>query len=199
MTRLKWNRPRQVFEPWYSRDLFGPKPAPVKVERLPRRKFSQPKPQTGSFLSNAGPVAGGEVLRTRDIEKARLALCLATSATVWCDGAELFDGGAHGTNNAAELQAAIAAFQILPETCAATIFGDSQYLIFGISKWSAAWKRKNWQKAGQPIPNADLWKQLDALASGRSIDWQWVRGHAGNANNELADKLAGFAAETVLE
>jgi ribonuclease HI len=227
MTRLRWNRPRKVFAPWYAaeRDLFGPKPGPVKVERLPRRKTARPQVRpaplpvvaaAGADLSTAVDKipersATVEVLRTRDLDKARIALCLATSATVWCDGAavpnpgrigwgvvvvadgvrvELFDGGAHGTNNAAELQAAILALQILPASCSATIFGDSQYVILGISKWSAAWKRKNWQKAGQPIPNADLWKQLDALAAGRSISWQWVRGHAGNTNNEIADRLA---------
>jgi ribonuclease HI len=103
---------------------------------------------------------------------------------------ELYAGGMDGTNNAAELAAAHMALEALPAGCRVTLYADSQYLIFGMSKWIDGWRRKNFQRGGMDIPNADLWRALDVLNSRRSIRWEWLRGHCGNRGNEIADQLA---------
>jgi ribonuclease HI len=103
---------------------------------------------------------------------------------------EICAGGDPGTNNHAELGAALLALSVLPPQCRVTIYADSQYLVFGITKWIGNWRRKDFKRNGDPIPNADLWLQLDAINSGRSIRWEWVRGHVGNRGNDLADRLA---------
>jgi len=64
----------------------------------------------------------------------------------------------------------------------------------GISVWIRDWKRRGWRTAAkQPVKNADLWQRLDQLAQGHDIEWHWVRGHAGHAENERADALANRA------
>jgi len=40
------------------------------------------------------------------------------------------------------------------------------------------------------VKNADLWRELDALAQEHQVEWHWVRGHAGHPENERADRLA---------
>lgn len=90
-----------------------------------------------------------------------------------------------------ELQAAIGALKALTRPCAVEFHTDSQYLRKGISEWLPEWERRNWQtKAGRPVQNADLWRELDAMTHQHTIDWQWVRGHAGNPFNERVDRLA---------
>ncbi|PIX75711.1 MAG: ribonuclease HI, partial [Rhodocyclales bacterium CG_4_10_14_3_um_filter_68_10] len=42
----------------------------------------------------------------------------------------------------------------------------------------------------RPVKNIDLWQALDRIASRHRIEWHWVRGHAGHAENERADGLA---------
>ena len=104
---------------------------------------------------------------------------------------ELFGGEAHTTNNRMELTAAIRALEALKRPVPVTIYTDSQYLRQGITEWLAGWKRNNWRtKSKQPVKNDDLWRELDVLAQRHTIDWRWVKGHAGHAENERADELA---------
>ena len=99
------------------------------------------------------------------------------------------------TNQRMELMAAIKALEFLPEGRPLTIHSDSQYVVRGITEWITNWKRNGWRNAqGKPVANQELWKCLDALADGRDIEWQWVRGHAGNPGNERANRLAEAAA-----
>lgn len=97
------------------------------------------------------------------------------------------------TNNRMEMQAAIAALELLSATQpqeAVTLYTDSEYLINGITKWIKGWKRKGWRTSqGQPVLNQDLWETLDKL-NHRGIHWQHVRGHNGNAGNERCDAIA---------
>lgn len=75
------------------------------------------------------------------------------------------------------------------------IFSDSQYVVKGISQWVPGWRRRNWKTAtGSPVKNADLWKELDSLRGFHQIEWNWVRGHNGNEDNEIADRLANDVA-----
>lgn len=106
---------------------------------------------------------------------------------------ELFGGEKETTNNRMEMMAVIQALTALKRPCAVTLFIDSQYVLKGITEWLPAWKARNWKTAAkQPVKNADLWQQLDVLASekGHIIDWRWVRGHTGDLGNERADTLA---------
>ncbi len=103
----------------------------------------------------------------------------------------LHGGEQHTTNNRMELMAAIRALEALKRSCEVTLYTDSRYVKDGINQWLPAWKRKGWKTAaGKPVKNADLWRRLDELAQQHRINWQWVRGHTGNAGNELADQLA---------
>jgi ribonuclease HI len=61
----------------------------------------------------------------------------------------------------------------------------------GITEWMPGWKRKNWKTAdGKPVKNVDLWQRLDAARAPHEVEWRWVKGHAGDLGNELADQLA---------
>lgn len=111
---------------------------------------------------------------------------------------ELFGGEANTTNNRMELLAVIRALESLTRRCRVQVHTDSQYVQKGISEWIHGWKRRGWKTAdNSPVKNADLWRQLDALASQHEVEWRWVKGHAGHAENERADALANRGAATV--
>jgi ribonuclease HI len=104
---------------------------------------------------------------------------------------KLSGGEPNTTNNRMELQAVIEALKSLKRPAYIHIHTDSQYVHKGISEWMTSWKRKGWQTAGgKPVKNQDLWQMLDELASRHHVKWEWVRGHAGHAGNEEADRLA---------
>ena len=115
------------------------------------------------------------------------------------DGAVREMGGreADTTNNRMELQGALAALQAVEPGAAATVFSDSQYVIHGLTRWLAGWKRKGWVTATRaPVKNRDLWMQLDDAGPER-VQWRHVRGHSGDPNNDRADEIArGFASGT---
>ena len=104
---------------------------------------------------------------------------------------ELFGGEADTTNNRMELMAAISALEALKKPCDITLHIDSQYVRQGITQWIHGWKKNGWKTADKkPVKNAELWQRLEAAASRHRIDWQWVKGHAGDPMNERADELA---------
>ena len=111
---------------------------------------------------------------------------------------ELFGGEAYTTNNRMELTAIIQGLAALKRPCAVVIYTDSQYVKNGMEKWIHGWKKNGWKTASkQPVKNEDLWQQLDRLAAQHQIQWQWVRGHAGHAENERADALANQGVASV--
>lgn len=127
----------------------------------------------GACRGNPGPGGWGAVLRYKGAEK------------------ELFGGEDATTNNRMELTAVIRALEALKRPSRVRLYTDSQYVQKGISEWIHAWKRKGWKTADRKdVRNADLWRELDALAARHEIEWHWVRGHAGHAENERADALA---------
>ena len=70
---------------------------------------------------------------------------------------------------------------------------DSQYVQKGITEWISQWKRRGWRTAGKtPVKNEDLWRRLDEVAAAHRVEWIWVKGHAGHAGNERADRLANM-------
>jgi ribonuclease HI len=104
---------------------------------------------------------------------------------------EMSGGEAATTNNRMELMAAISALEALQEGSNVDIHTDSEYVQKGISTWIHGWKRKGWRTAsGSPVKNTELWKRLDAAQSRHRVEWHWVRGHTGHAENERADELA---------
>jgi len=108
---------------------------------------------------------------------------------------ELSGGEAHSTNNRMEMMAAIMALEALTEPCAVVLHTDSQYLRQGITQWLPGWVRKHWKTAsGAAVKNRDLWERLHAATQRHTIDWRWVKGHAGNPENERVDALARDAA-----
>lgn len=127
----------------------------------------------GACKGNPGPGGWGVLLRSGGREK------------------ELHGGEPATTNNRMELIAVIEGLAALRKPSRVLVFTDSQYVQKGISQWIHDWKRRGWRTAAKkPVKNADLWRRLDELAGGHSVEWHWVKGHAGHPENERADALA---------
>lgn len=132
----------------------------------------------GACSGNPGPGGWGVILQYGDKRK------------------ELCDGEAHTTNNRMELTAAIKALEALKEPCAVELWTDSQYVQQGITEWIKRWQSNGWRTANRkPVQNAELWQQLLALTEKHMVSWQWLKGHAGHAENERCDELARAALE----
>ena len=132
----------------------------------------------GACKGNPGPGGWGALLRVGRHEK------------------ELSGGERETTNNRMELTAAIRALEALIEPCVVVLHSDSKYVLDGITKWVHGWQKNGWKNASkQPVRNADLWHELIAAAKQHEVDWVWVKGHAGHAENERVDALACAAAE----
>ena len=100
-------------------------------------------------------------------------------------------GDPETTNNRMELTAAIEALNVLTRPRKVVLYTDSKYVMDGINEWMANWKKRGWKTADRkPVKNVDLWQRLDTLTQKHDIDWQWIKGHAGHAENERADELA---------
>ncbi|MCB1664556.1 MAG: ribonuclease HI [Pseudomonadales bacterium] len=104
----------------------------------------------------------------------------------------LYGGEPMTTNNRMELMAVIQGLQALKRPgLDIKVFSDSKYVLNGISEWLPNWKKRGWKTAAKkPVLNADLWQVLDELAAQHQIQWEWVKGHSGHPENELADSLA---------
>jgi len=94
------------------------------------------------------------------------------------------------TNNRMELTAAIKAFETLNRECEIDFYTDSEYLMRGITEWIETWRARNWRRKSGSLKNIDLWQALDKLIAQHTIEWHWVRGHAGNRYNQRVDYLA---------
>ena len=95
------------------------------------------------------------------------------------------------TNNRMELIAPIMALKKIKKKSEITIFTDSKYVKDGITDWIKKWKQNNWQSSNKkPVKNKDLWVKLDNSCQKHKITWKWVKAHAGNKYNNLADELA---------
>lgn len=99
------------------------------------------------------------------------------------------------TNNRMELTAAIKALQEVYKTPhlrtrPVTVYSDSQYVKNGITQWIAKWKKNGWLTAAKkPVLNKDLWLALDRVYNSLTVEWKWVKGHAGITYNERCDQL----------
>ena len=111
---------------------------------------------------------------------------------------ELRGGERATTNNRMELTAAISALEHFPEGASIEMRCDSQYVVKSVTEWMRGWKARGWRTATGPVKNIDLMQRLDALAAARDVRWTWVRGHAGEAGNERADRLAALGRREAL-
>lgn len=96
------------------------------------------------------------------------------------------------TNNRMELTAVIEALSSLKEPCEVLLTTDSKYVCDAVTKcWVYSWKKNGWRKADKkPALNVDLWEKLLPLLEKHSVEWNWVKGHAGHPYNERCDALA---------
>ncbi|PSC04638.1 ribonuclease HI [Alsobacter soli] len=95
------------------------------------------------------------------------------------------------TNNRMELMAAIMALEALKRPCVVDLYTDSQYVRQGVTSWIYGWKKNGWKTADKkPVKNAELWQQLDAARAKHTVQFHWVKGHAGHTENEMVDGLA---------
>lgn len=113
---------------------------------------------------------------------------------------ELFGNDPDTTNNRMELLAIIQALRELPDSSRVRIKSDSQYAIKGCTEWMPNWKRRGWRTSDKkPVKNRDLWQELLRLTELHTVEWQWVRGHSGDADNERVDALANMAIDQLAE
>ena len=102
------------------------------------------------------------------------------------------------TNNQMELTAVIKALGFFSESTEIEIFTDSKYVMDGITEYIKKWKVNGWKTASKkPVKNTDLWKQLDDLSAQHSITWNWVKGHSGHRENDIADELANLGIDNL--
>ena len=95
------------------------------------------------------------------------------------------------TNNRMELMAPIMALKNIKKASKIIIYTDSTYVKNGITTWIKNWEKNGWKSVNKkPIKNRDLWITLNELSKKQVIDWKWIKAHAGNKYNEIADKLA---------
>ena len=135
----------------------------------------------GACKGNPGPGGWGVYIQSNEDEK------------------ELYGGNPETTNNQMEMQAALEALKHLKdEDEVIELFTDSNYLRQGITEWIHKWKKNNWKTASKkPVANRDLWIEISDLNEKMTVEWNWVKGHAGDPGNERADELANIGAESV--
>lgn len=127
----------------------------------------------GACSGNPGPGGYGAILRYGGNEK------------------EISGGAPETTNNRMEMTAVIEALRQLTRPCRVIVTTDSQYVVKGMTEWIEGWQRRGWQNSKkEPVLNRDLWERLLEQTQRHTVDWKWVRGHAGHPENERCDQLA---------
>ena len=135
----------------------------------------------GACKGNPGPGGWGVYIQSNEDEK------------------ELYGGNPETTNNQMEMQAALEALKHLKDKDEVIeLYTDSNYLRQGITEWIHKWKKNNWRTAAKkPVANRDLWIEISDLDEKMTVQFNWVKGHAGDPGNERADELANIGAESV--
>jgi ribonuclease HI len=127
----------------------------------------------GACSGNPGKGGWGALIQENDNEKK-------------LSGSEL-----NTTNNRMELTAVIKELEHYDEAREIEVFTDSKYVMQGITEWIKNWKNNHWKTSQKKdVKNKDLWILLDTVSAKHDIKWSWVKGHAGDYGNEIADKLA---------
>lgn len=105
---------------------------------------------------------------------------------------ELSGGFRQTTNNRMEIYAVIAGLQALKEPCRVKLFCDSEYVVKAMTEgWAHRWWANNWHRnRKERAANHDLWEKVLSLCSIHQVEFIWVRGHSGIAENERCDQLS---------
>jgi ribonuclease HI len=124
----------------------------------------------GASKGNPGPGGYGTVLKYGQHRK------------------ELSEGYRKTTNNRMELLAVIKGLEALTrDGLDVTIYSDSKYVVDTVTKgWLWGWVKKDFRDKKNP----DLWKRFIPVYKKQKVKFKWVKGHAGNPDNERCDQLA---------
>jgi ribonuclease HI len=133
----------------------------------------------GACLGNPGPGGYGVVLLHGEYRR------------------ELSGGYRLTTNNRMELTAAIQGLAALKQPCRVQLVSDSEYVVNAIEKgWARRWRANGWYRQNRKMAeNRDLWEALLRLCEKHQVRFEWIKGHAGHAENERCDQLALHAAK----
>ena len=128
----------------------------------------------GACSGNPGPGGWGAVLKYGEHRR------------------ELCGGEKNTTNNRMELTAVIESLSALKEPCIVELYSDSKYIIDAVTKgWAVRWRDNGWKRNKKEAAlNPDLWQKLLELLELHQVNWHWVKGHAGEIENERCDFLA---------
>lgn len=157
----------------------------AKVPQFPEKNKVSSEPEDkvivytdGGCIGNPGPGGFGVVLKFRGCRK------------------ELSGGYRKTTNNRMELLACIEGLIALKKRCSVVIHSDSKYVVDAVEKgWARRWRSRGWMRTKtEPAENVDLWEQLLELCDKHHVEFKWVKGHAGNTENERCDQLANLSA-----
>ena len=138
----------------------------------------------GSSRGNPGPGGYGTILKCKDStgkEHIREYSC----------------GYKETTNNRMELMGVIVGLEALNKPCEVIVTSDSKYVIDAFNKhWIDSWVKNNWKKSDKSkVKNVDLWERLLEAKKPHQVTFNWIKGHAGHAENERCDELATTAAD----
>ena len=150
----------------------------VELSTVPETRTFVEMWTDGACKGNPGPGGWGAWMRSDGRER------------------ELFGGEPLTTNNRMELSAVIEGLRALTRPCAVTLHVDSTYVMNGMSRWLAGWKRNGWLTGEKkPVKNKELWQALESEIQRHTVTWVWVKGHSGDEGNERADGLANRGVE----
>jgi ribonuclease HI len=94
------------------------------------------------------------------------------------------------TNNKMAIRSGIEGLRALKHACRVIFYSDSTYLVNGMTEWVYSWAKRGWKRKSGPIENLELWADLLRSAARHTVEWRWVRGHAGDPKNEYVNQLA---------
>ena len=175
----------QAFMDAYSkRRSSTPKKKPVAKKKASKQKHTEPKNQLtiytdGGAINNPGPGGYGVVIIEGNKRK------------------EFSCGYRRTTNNRMELMACIAGLKAVKKPVSIVLYSDSKYVVNGIAKgWAKRWQKNDWMRTEtERAKNPDLWESMLELCDYHRVQFRWVKGHAGNPENEKCDRLAVSAAK----
>lgn len=206
-------------QPGIYQNWFGPDGAQVQVKGYPGAVYKgfTARPEAEAFIrGDSDTPKAVRPTKKASADKKKINRENTGRIVIYTDGGSLGNPGPGGygaviidnrrrelsagyrltTNNRMELMGALVGLRAVPAGSRVLLHSDSKYLVDGITRgWAAKWRRCGWKKSdGQPALNTDLWKSLLDLVAERDVIFRWVKGHAGNPENECCDQLAKAAA-----